>query len=213
MKDKNVRKIILGLALACASFARAESWYPLAVGNTWEYRYRNTVAYSVMGGMTNVTEGKMTVRIEGKETLHGKEYFKVLTDYHGLFGIAPANIWLREDEEGLYSASEIRGEWKESRTLRYPLVHGERWDYNDGEPGMRVAENMEALPGHERDYPHVLRIRREFAHADKAKMFEHTVWYEAGKGEARFVMKQASGPMLSLTETLLLSFTPGDKAP
>jgi hypothetical protein len=199
--------------LAGLQRATAESWYPLAVGNTWEYSYRNTVAYSVMGGMTNVTEGKMTVRIEGKETLHGKEYFKVLTDYHGLFGLEPTSMWLREDAEGVYSASELRGEWKETRALRYPLAPGVRWDYDDGEPGMRVADQMEALPGHEREYPNVLRVRREFAREDKAKTFEHTVWYAPGKGEVRFQMKQESGPMLSLTETIMLSFRPGEKVP
>ncbi len=193
--------------------ASAESWYPLAVGNTWEFAYRNTVAYNAPGGMTNVTEGRMTMRIEAKEVLHGKEYHRALTDYHGLFGIEPASIWLREDAEGVYSAMIVNGSWREMRALRLPIELGKPWDYDDGEPSTRVADAFETIRQGDSAHADALRVRRIFSNPEKEAIFQHSSWYAKGKGEVRFVMKQESGPMLSLTETILTSFTAGAKTP
>lgn len=198
-------------ALMLAALAvRAESPYPLRVGNNWEYTYRNVITYPMGDNvMTNVTVGTMSSKIVGMETTNGVTYFKAETDYHGMFNLPKQYMLLREDDAGIYSASDLLGSFSESLTIALPLEVGRKWEYFDGVAGWRKCEAIETVEQDGKRYDDCYKITREFKDPEKAKTMVNTSWYAPGFGEVRFYLKQELGPTLSLTETFLTSFTAG----
>lgn len=182
----------------------------LRVGDTWEYAYRNRMIYAGPPvGMTNETNGRMVMKLLERVTTNGATYFKGLTEYHGIFGIPPQEIHVRVDAQGYYTATEIRGDWVESRALAFPADAGSRWTYFDGESGWRTIAGRETIEYDGHRYEQCVRVDRGFDDPEKARQFTQTEWYAPGVGLARYHFLQVLGPTRSETETILTSFTPG----
>lgn len=216
--NSSPRLLVLGLVaafFAASATASGESVAPkLRVGSVWEYDYLNVMAYEgPPHGMTNETKGRMILRITGTTVTNGIAYFTGTTEYHGIFGIPPQPIHVRVDDDGYYTATDIRGAFVESRALALPAVPGTTWDYYDGEPGTRTIAGRETIEHGGHRYADCVRVERGFKDPEKAKQFTQTEWYAPGLGIVRYHFLQRLGPTRSETQTILTSHTPGAHEP
>lgn len=206
-----MKSCVLLMLLALGPIATAEHVVPeLRVGSSWEYSYRSTVIYDDgKFGMTNITEGRMVQRLTGKDVVNGVEYFKGRVEYIDIFGIPPQDIWVRADDQGYYTAMDLRGTFVEACALALPPTPGRRWDFFDGEEGWRTIAGRELVEAEGQRYENCIKVERGFKDPEKAQMFTQAEWYAPGKGAVRFHFVQKRGPTFSKVETMLLNYTPG----
>jgi hypothetical protein len=109
---------------------------PMSVGSIWEY----------VGKMTTGSGETVTVKskglIEGKETINGKEYYKLVTTYEGSSGFPPKTVsYLRKTDEGIYLVVGEQKDKPELLSTPLPLKKGTTW---------KLATHSPSLEGHYR---------------------------------------------------------------
>jgi len=76
------------------------------------------------GGPIGVQSGKMLVRIDGKESIAGKEYYKYVHVYSGIPGAETEVHYYRRPPEGIW---RLAGKDKEYLETPFPVKVGDKW--------------------------------------------------------------------------------------
>jgi len=114
----------------------SEEYWPISEGASWEYSFNYTSA-------TGVHSAKALSRVEGKEIIGGKQYFKELTVFSGIPGQEPETWYYRTTREGIYN---VRGKYKDRPEYLdppFPLTVGSTWSGN--QPERRVEFRVDAV--------------------------------------------------------------------
>lgn len=100
--------------------AQAPDYFPLAVGNCWEYdaTYRLTT-----GNSLNATA---TLTIEGLEPINGREYYKAVGRVSGVLGNPTTTKYYRSTATGILEADKRNG-GAEFLLLPIPLTAHKKW--------------------------------------------------------------------------------------
>ena len=198
-------RALLALLRAAECVCAGEAFYDLTPGKTWVFAYHNVVSLDhPTYGMTNVTDGTMRVKVIGDYVTNGVTYTQLETSYENIFGIAPQLGYIRVDEDGVYTASEIRGVFAESPIIKFPIEVGKSWDYYDGEKGRRRIAEVGTMKIGERTFENCVKIERVFDDPEKDGQWTHTDYYAPGFGNVRFHFIQKLGPTLSDTMATLV---------
>jgi hypothetical protein len=200
-------KTMLAVTIAfMAVVGHAEDMYNLSEGNTLVYDYHNVMSYSVGNqNMTNITDGRMTVRVVGNVETNGQAYATLETTYENIFGVPPQKGMMRQDETGVYVAMEISGVLVEAAIVKYPLEVGQTWDYFDGEKGIRKITDIGPMKIGERSFDHCVKIERTFGDPEKDKNWTQSAYYVPGVGEVRMLSDRIMGPTHNVTTTTILT--------
>lgn len=191
---------------ACAGEPAGAEYYPLREGMQWVYAYRNVVTVSGRNARTNVTEGRITLRVAGTVTTNGFAYVRTVADFDGLFGMSPQATLLRRADDGVRIANHVRGELVDTLLLALPIEAGRSWDYVDGVAGTRRVESIEQREFGGRWYDRCVKVVRDYTDPETQNRFSSENYYAPGIGEVRFVFRQQVGVGSSVTETTLESF-------
>jgi hypothetical protein len=101
---------------------------PLEEGTTWVYDYKAVMQYTIQSREhTQTMRGKVTTRVEGRETRQGREYSRVVSTYDGLPGFERQVVFQRIDEAGHHNAVEEGGVWTDRLLLALPATVGSSW--------------------------------------------------------------------------------------
>ena len=158
------------------------SFFPLTIGNRWQYAGENSKTIISTGGRDSKhgawTRGTV---LTGTETINGREYVReedALDDPSApTGGVVHTVRWLRQDRSGLYEVGvEPPGapRFTEMRLLAYPLHTGATWVMTDYPHTTATVERMEVLRTPAGSFP-AWRIRvRNGGHLPEEEAF---VWY------------------------------------
>lgn len=134
-------------------------FYPLAVGNSWEYFHTRTVRYATLDGSefrpTQYSEATSVRKLLGTESRGGSQYV-VEQETFTVTGSDPLELWrrYRQDEAGLFRANvavnlppeDAEDEAVEVIRLRYPLEVGNQWSLIEGNVGSTASiEDLETI--------------------------------------------------------------------
>jgi hypothetical protein len=139
------------IALGCRG--TPQSFIPLENGLKLVY----DVEY--VTGLGNVQRAEAIQRIDGKRTIGGKEYFRVLLVVTGIPGWEPEVLYHRMAEDGLYEVRYVEGRPVEILALPVPPKVGQTWQTDAAK--IQVSCRVEArepaiLP--EKTYENAYRI-------------------------------------------------------
>lgn len=172
---------ILVLAIACSK-QKGEDYFPEPRdGEQWEYKVE------LLAPLLGVVQGKMLVRVDGKETIKGKDYFKFVNVLTGIPGVEPEVYYYRWAREGVYEIKEQEKKQTESRIVPFPVDVGATWKAFD--KSCRV-EAIETLELYDRKYEDCLKIVCE---APGSKWVSYTV--RGGTGEVKGILHKKGGTM------------------
>ena len=138
---KNSAFVLLAVSLVMAGCTKKEpDYYPLSEGMRWEYDC------SFMNSLGITQQGKRISRIDGKESINDKTYWKGITVWSGLHGFEPQCEYYRKNENGIYSISGTHKNQPEVLLMPLPLVIGKRWTTVVGDVSMDwVVESTETV--------------------------------------------------------------------
>ncbi len=113
---------------------------PMSVGSIWEY----------VGKMKTGSGKTITVKskgfIEGKETIKGKEYYKLVTTYEGSPGFPPKTVsYLRKTEDGIYLVAGEQKDKPELLSTPLPLKKGTTWKLASHSPSLKGEYRVEGI--------------------------------------------------------------------
>jgi hypothetical protein len=120
--------VILSCCICCGG--ATGSWYfgfwtakadyfPLHDGAKWEYDFEYRL------GLQGAQKGNLVRRVDGKELINGKSYFKVTSAAFGIPGMDAQTDYLRRDEKGTHLLSKDRE--REDLILPEPIEVGKEW--------------------------------------------------------------------------------------
>ena len=131
-------------------------YHPMSVGSKWEYLGK------MKRGPGEIISVKSTGLIEGKETINGKEYYKLVTVYEGASGFPPKTVsYLRKTEDGIYLLAGEQKDKPELLSAPLPLKVGKTWELATHSPtvkGEYRVEGIETVSLNDEKYTDCLKI-------------------------------------------------------
>jgi hypothetical protein len=131
-------------------------YYPMSIGFEWEY------VGKMKRGPGNIISVKSTGRIEGKETINGKEYYKLVTVYKGAPGFPPKTVsYLRKTKDGIYLLAGEQKDKPELLSSPLPLKVGKTWNlatHSSTVKGKYRVEGIETVSLNDKTYEECLKI-------------------------------------------------------
>ena len=131
-------------------------YYPMSIGSEWEY------VGKMKRGPGEIISVKSTGRIEGKETINGKEYYKLVTVYEGASGFPPKTVsYLRKTKDGIYLLAGEQKDKPELLSSPLPLKVGKTWKLATHSPtvkGEYRVEGIETVVLNDEKYEECLKI-------------------------------------------------------
>jgi hypothetical protein len=130
-----------GMAAAGATNAGG-LFYPLQVGNRWEFEHRLTATHIPIEGPAWVPVGfeyRRLVELTGTAEIHGREYVIERSDYVSSSPIEPSLYYLRQDFGGLYESDD--GPVAAPRAAVAPQATGDdAWSVTAARLGISTAD-------------------------------------------------------------------------
>jgi hypothetical protein len=150
-------------------------------GSQWDY----SVLISTPSG--NQSEN-MSIRIEGKETINGKVYYRQVTSLSGKTGTENKISYNRRAKEGIYRITGDKKDDTEHLGTPFPITIGKTWLVQTPNGQIRyLAEKYETVELLGRQYPDCLKI--SFRNEDQNKKMEGFSYFASGIGEISTNMK------------------------
>jgi hypothetical protein len=113
---------------------------PMSVGSIWEY------VGKMKTGSGKIVTVKSKGLIEGKETINGKEYYKLVTTYDGSPGFPPKTVsYLRKTKNGIYLISGEQKDKPELLSTPLPLKKGTTWQLASYSPSLKGEYRVEGI--------------------------------------------------------------------
>lgn len=154
-------------------------YFPLSIGNKWEYSVEYTTE------LLNVKKGEMIAKIDGKEKINDKDYFKLLYVYSGIPGVETETYYIRKSDEGYFA---INGKYKGSSEyldMKLPIEVGSNW--KSIMPELEIDYNIvgiETLELIDRKYKNCIKIT--FERNDGG---EGIIYLAKGIGMVKYILK------------------------
>ena len=111
----------LVIILLSCSHEKSKDYFPMSVGNKWEYTFH-------YGSIFGVNEGRAITRISETVKIDGKKYFKYITVFSGLPGAEPVIEYVRKTKEGIYRIKGDNMSFGEYLDTKFPLTIGKSWE-------------------------------------------------------------------------------------
>jgi hypothetical protein len=131
-------------------------YYPMSIGSKWEY------VGKMKRGPGKIISVKSTGLIEGRETINGNEYYKLVTVYEGAPGFPPKTIsYLRKTKDGIYLLAGEQKDKPELLSSPLPLKVGKTWKLATHSPtvkGEYRVEGIETVSLNDEQYEDCLKI-------------------------------------------------------
>lgn len=189
--------------LLLASEARAQSFFPAAIGTTWEYRQ--------MGAVPE----QFAVRIAGRETIGGVETLRFETTAEGEV-IQTQFIRLEEDGVRLHGraaqGAPVSTFVPPRQLLPAPLALGTTWELEDDVAGLAMVQKFKVV-GSERVRVPAGEFRAFRLRAEEPWPLAISVerWFAPGTGFVKDVTttRGPTGRLISRVTTVLTRFVPG----
>jgi hypothetical protein len=105
----------------CAPSTGAEYFPQARIGSHFEY----SVEYSAPGA--GVHNARMVSSVVGKETIQGREYYKIVSVFSGLPGVDEQIQYLRWTPEGVYAIDGTSKDKPEYLDTPLPIAAGSSW--------------------------------------------------------------------------------------
>lgn len=159
MKRKIAYIIVILMALfSCSKQSsipkqEGENYFPQgSMGSKWEYLIR-------MSTPSGNKDGLLTIQIEGKEKINGKEYLKQSFLLSAQPGAKPQISYTRRTRDGIYKIDPSSKAKSEFLLIPFPLKVGKTWTVkkSDGEM-ISTAEKIETIEIRGRVYKDCLKI-------------------------------------------------------
>lgn len=130
------------------------NYEPVSDKSRWTY----LVEFRTMFG--DVQKHKAVVRVDGKETIHGKTYHKMVTVFPSIPGVPPRVKYIRVTKEGSYAISDTRKDQPEVLSRPASLEVGTTWTVQmpDGDETTYRVEAIETVEFFDRKYEKCLKI-------------------------------------------------------
>lgn len=111
----------LSLLIACSGSSNYKDYFPQRDGMSKRYK----MSISVPG--QGVQEFWATERVDGKEKVNGKDYFKFVQVYEGMPGMEPSFDLRRIDEKGVWLIDGDNIDGPENLVVPFDLEEGSQW--------------------------------------------------------------------------------------
>jgi hypothetical protein len=198
---------VAGLALAIASWSRAEVGFPTESGSSWEYQVTDLPSPPGQPGLVTVT-------IAGKEQLEGKQVLKLETRTTN--GLQRTEL-LAGDEEGIFCLRRSIGNGKSVsfepplRLIPAQLTLGTKWELDDEVAGAEMHQQFTVTAEEDVVVPagtfHAYRIEAEEPWPISIVIQR---WFAPGTGFVKDITttRGPSGRLLSRVTKVLKKFSP-----
>jgi hypothetical protein len=136
-------------------------------------------------------------RIEGKESINGREYFRTVNVISGIPGTEPDVYFQRLAADGLYVLRYVNGKPIEQLSLPLPFKIGRSWSsrFGDFQSTCRVEAHEPAiLPT--KTYEDAYKVA--CTGRMKRRHFKSYGYYVAGIGAVRYVQENGNGMVLEM---------------
>jgi hypothetical protein len=159
-----------------------ENFFPQGkVGSSWEYLVRLTTPEGSKDGL-------LSIRIEGKETVNGKEYMKQATTLSVQPGAKPQVSYIRRTSEGIFKLDPASQDKSEVLLIPFPMKVGTTWTVKkaDGQI-ISTAEKIEGVEFLGKTYKDCLKVTM---HGEsKSQPMEGVSYFAPGVGEVTTSLK------------------------
>ncbi len=148
--------VILSMAMAmltaCGNSGYRKYFPEPAVGQSGTY----LASFQASSGIQTVT---MIERVEGKEKINGRTYYKTVTIFQNAPGAEPILSYERYDKDGIYAIDTDDPQQAEYLDTPFPLEDGSSWSvqYSDAQVDVRV-EGLEDVYLPEKTYENCLKL-------------------------------------------------------
>ena len=181
MRPHLIASVAISLTLlisGCAPQEGEEYFPPERDGDHQEY------SLEYLAPFAGLQKGRMATRIDGTETINGKEYFKQVQVISGIPGFPPSFTYIRRDKKGIHAIDGDDNTKTEYTEIPFPLKAGSSWTARtpDGDRHSK-AEGIETLQLFDRKYERCLKV------SYREKNVEGYSYYCPGVGEIKGVMK------------------------
>jgi len=151
--------ILVALGLADCSKPRGAEYYPESrIGGRYEYviEYQVPIFAFSVGGVQKAT---MVSRVDGKETINGKEYFRQVNTFSGIPGLDQQVYYSRWSTEGVYGIEDANKNGPEHLDTPFPVMVGSSWTSKQStEPTRYQALGIETVETPEKIYKNCLKV-------------------------------------------------------
>jgi hypothetical protein len=150
--------VVLLMLSGCSKLSpkqQGEIFFPQgSKGSEWEYLLRITTP-------SGSQDGRLTISIEGQDTINGKKYNKqttLMTSTQGQ-GAQPKINYTRRSKEGIYKVDLADTIKREYLMVPFPMAVGKRWTtQSTGSRLESVAEKIESIEFLGKTYKNCLKI-------------------------------------------------------
>lgn len=122
-------KILPSLAVYIACLATfgcstrsGDRYFPMGDKATWEY------SLEMLTPQGSIVKGEMVLRVDGKESISGKDYYKTVSVASGIPGAETQYGFVRADVVGIYAIDKDKKDFGEYLVAPLPLKVGAGWD-------------------------------------------------------------------------------------
>ncbi len=195
--------LLMGAGDVPPKAVEAPDYFPLAVGNRWQYR----ATYRLATG--NTFDATASLTIKGIETIAGREYFKAVIRTKGVLGDPVTTKYYRRTATGIVESGGPKA-GEEITLLPVPLRHGATWTtvLPDELFFGKVTSRQEAtlgwkVPTEEEAFHNCARIASTVE--TRLGSMQHEQWLAPGVG----IVRQKQTSSLWSMESVLTEFRPG----
>jgi hypothetical protein len=132
---------------------QGENYFPEgSKGTKWEYLLRIT-------SPSGTQDGRLSISIDGEETINGKKYYKQTSLMSFKQGSKPQVNYNRRTIEGIYRLDARSADKKEYLMIPFPLTVGRKWTTQSSNSHLEsVAEKIESIEFLGKTYKNCLKI-------------------------------------------------------
>jgi hypothetical protein len=114
-------RVLFLLVSACAG-QEGQQYFPQPRDQErWEY------ALEYATGLGGVQKASAVTRVDGREVIGGREYYKIVTVVSGIPGVEPEITYLRWTGSGIYAVDGKHKDKPEFLTTPFPVAVGDTW--------------------------------------------------------------------------------------
>ena len=182
------------IALTSTLFASeiTQNYHPLRKGLKWEESY-TTLGYTQVSATINT-------RITGKETINGKEYWKVVSVPSGMPGSEPTTNYLRKAKDGIHVIYDSDPKKQDVLDFPLPIKIGKTWEISFPKGhAQNTITSIETVELPNRSYKDCIKMTSVGTY--DSEQFESTIYFAPNIGSIKMVRYW---PDADFTEEIIL---------